>query len=128
MGQVKVSPVRPIPCTMQGKIIGKGVPGLIWSEDFVIQDPTGILFLDYNSGFSLFNWWFALARVPGLLGQQVEAIGWYRRGPAPYFELKRVRYAGGTRSSWMLPMKLFWSALCVLGGIVLAVAMFSGVR
>ena len=48
MGQVKVSPVRPIPCTMQGKIIGKGVPGLIWSEDFVVQDPTGILFLDYK--------------------------------------------------------------------------------
>ncbi len=33
--KVKVSNVRPVPARLRGTIIGKGVPGLIWSEDFV---------------------------------------------------------------------------------------------
>ena len=46
--KVKVSNVRPVPARLRGTIIGKGVPGLIWSEDFVMRDATGILFLDYR--------------------------------------------------------------------------------
>ena len=46
--KVKVSNVRPVPARMRGTIIGRGVPGLIWSEDFVMRDSTGILFLDYR--------------------------------------------------------------------------------
>jgi Zn-dependent protease with chaperone function/Zn-finger nucleic acid-binding protein len=34
--KVKVSAVRGVPCTIHGQVIGRGVPGLIWSEDFVI--------------------------------------------------------------------------------------------
>jgi hypothetical protein len=36
--RVKVSAIRGVPCTVHGRVIGRGVPGLIWSEDFVIQD------------------------------------------------------------------------------------------
>src|SRR5439155_3683270 len=48
MHKVKVSAVRPVPATLTGKIIGKGVPGLIWSKDFVLRDQTGILLMDYR--------------------------------------------------------------------------------
>ena len=36
--KVKVSNVRPVPARLRGTIIGRGVPGLIWSEDFVMRD------------------------------------------------------------------------------------------
>lgn len=46
--EMKVSGVRSAPCTLKGKIIGRGVPGLFWSEDLVIQDDTGFVVLDYR--------------------------------------------------------------------------------
>ena len=67
MHRVEVSPVRTVKATLTGRIIGKGVPGLIYSEDFVIQDPTGILFLDYQQPLGLWNFLFGLLResLPG---------------------------------------------------------------
>jgi Zn-dependent protease with chaperone function len=99
MGQVKVSPVRPIPCTMQGKIIGKGVPGLIWSEDFVIQDPTGILFLDYRQPLALWDWLFGLLRAGRYQGKEVRVTGWFRRAPMPYLEIYRLEVVDGSESA-----------------------------
>ena len=96
MGQVKVSPVRPIACTMQGKIIGKGVPGLIWSEDFVIQDPTGILFLDYKQPLALWDWLFGLLRAGRYQGKEVRVTGWFRRSPMPYLELYKLEVLDGS--------------------------------
>jgi Zn-dependent protease with chaperone function len=97
MGQVKVSPVRPIPCTMQGRIIGKGVPGLIWSEDFVIQDPTGILFLDYKQPLALWDWLFGLLRAGRYQGKEVRVTGWFRRAPMPFLELYRLEVVDGSQ-------------------------------
>ena len=42
LGEVKVSGVTSIPCTLQGTIIGRGNSGCIFNEDFVIKDNTGI--------------------------------------------------------------------------------------
>ncbi len=99
MGQVKVSPVRPIPCTLQGKIIGKGVPGLIWSEDFVIQDPTGILFLDYRQPLPLWDWLFGLLRAGRYQGKAVRVTGWFRRAPMPYLEIYRLEVVDSSEPS-----------------------------
>src|SRR5947209_19581468 len=68
--KVKVSGVRPVPATLTGTIIGKGVPGLIWSEDFVVRDPTGIMFLDYRQPLSLWNWLFGLFRAEQYQGRE----------------------------------------------------------
>ena len=51
--KVKVSKIRGVPCRLKGKIIGRGVPGLIWSEDFVLQDDTGIMYLDYQQPLAI---------------------------------------------------------------------------
>lgn len=115
---VKVSPVRGVPARLKGTVIGRGNPGYLFSKDVVLQDKTGILFLNYSSGISLINWWFALTRVPEIMGQEVEAIGWYRRGPAPYFELREVKWRSGSKKSWVYPMKLGWAFFCIAGGIV----------
>jgi len=47
LSKVKVSGIRPLPCMVKGRIIGRGIPGLIWSEDFVLQDETGIIFVSF---------------------------------------------------------------------------------
>jgi Zn-dependent protease with chaperone function len=131
MGQVKVSPVRPIPCTLQGKIIGKGVPGLIWSEDFVIQDPTGILFLDYRQPLALWDWLFGLLRAGRYQGKEVRVTGWFRRAPMPYLEIYRMEVIDGSEPSrtcytyWMTMIGC--AAMAVLGVGIAAVLFAVGV-
>src|SRR5205085_12082133 len=76
--KVKVSAVRPVPATLSGTIIGKGVPGLVFSEDFVLRDKTGIMFLDYRQPLALWNFFFGLWRAGRYQGKEVRAAGWYR--------------------------------------------------
>jgi Zn-dependent protease with chaperone function/Zn-finger nucleic acid-binding protein len=65
--KVKVSGVRGVPCRLKGKVVGKGVAGLIWSEDFVLQDETGIIFLDYRQPLRIWEFFFGLMRNKGLV-------------------------------------------------------------
>src|SRR5262249_13435004 len=81
--KVKVSAVRPVPVTLTGTIIGKGVPGLIWSEDFVLKDRTGILFIDYRQPFAIWMFLFGLFRAQRYQGKEVRVTGWFRRAPVP---------------------------------------------
>src|SRR4029079_6330521 len=63
LGEVKVSPVRPVLASLNGKIVGRGVPGLIFSEDFVLRDTTGIIFLDFNQPLAIWNKLFGLLKA-----------------------------------------------------------------
>jgi Zn-dependent protease with chaperone function/Zn-finger nucleic acid-binding protein len=94
--KVKVSGVRPVPTTLTGTIIGKGVPGLIWSENFVMQDRTGILFLEYNQPLALWNFLFGLLKAGEYQGKQVRVSGWFRRAPVPYLEINSVETLDGS--------------------------------
>lgn len=116
---VKVSAVRPVPCTLRGKIIGRGVPGLIWSEDFVMQDETGIIFLDYRQPLRIWEFFFGLLRSRDLQDQPATITGWYRRSPMPYIELKTLDAGGVTRNCYVYHMKVFASIAAVVLGIVL---------
>jgi heat shock protein HtpX len=89
--KVKVSSVRPVGCKTKGTIIGRGIPGLIWSEDFVMQDETGIIFLDYRQPIPLWDFFFGLLKRARYNNQEVDVIGWYRRAPVPYIELKSIK-------------------------------------
>jgi Zn-dependent protease with chaperone function len=116
--KVKVSGIRPVPCTLTGTIIGKGVPGLIWSEDFVVQDRTGIMFLDYRQPLSLWNWLFGLFRAQQYQGKEVRVTGWFRRSPVPYMEIKQIETTDGS-----LPLRKCYSyhaqlAFAVIGAVV----------
>jgi Zn-dependent protease with chaperone function len=99
LGQVQVSPVRPVPATVTGTIIGKGVPGLIWSEDFVIRDSTGILFLDYQQPLAIWSWLFGLLRAERYQGKEVRVKGWFRRAPTPYLEIYQMEVVDGSQPS-----------------------------
>ncbi len=111
---------------MRGTIIGKGVPGLIWSEDFVMRDGTGILFLDYRQPLRIWEWLFGLFRAGDFTGKAVEAVGWFRRAPVPYLELKSITVDGVTRNSYARHAQYFWAGLLLCAGTALVVAGFVG--
>jgi Zn-dependent protease with chaperone function/Zn-finger nucleic acid-binding protein len=119
---VKVSGVRSVPVRLKGKIIGRGIPGLIYSEDLVLRDDTGFIFLDYRQPFRLMELWFGLARAGDLIGLEVSATGWYRRAPTPFLELQTLEIAGDIRRCWVRTAKLFAASLAVVVGMLLAIA------
>jgi hypothetical protein len=116
--KVKVSGVRGIPMSLKGNVIGRGVPGYIISEDFVLQDATGFIMLDYRQPMALFQWIFAISRVPGLIGKEVTAIGWYRRAPVPYMELRSFVCDGQTSTCYSLEAQYAVWGLVAAFGIV----------
>ena len=90
VGEVKVSRVRGIPATLHGRIIGKGIPGLYWSEDLVLQDQSGYIVLDYRQPLRLWENLFGLLQTDRLIGATGQARGWFRRAPRPFFELREL--------------------------------------
>ncbi|MBI3268213.1 MAG: M48 family metalloprotease [Planctomycetes bacterium] len=123
---VKVSNVTSIPATLKGRVIGRGIPGLIWSEDLVVQDSTGYLFLDYRQPLGVIEFLIGLFRTGGIIGKEVTATGWYRRAPIPYFELRTLTWddGGKTRTStcYVYAMKLAVEAVLVFAGCYLLLA------
>lgn len=123
-GYAEASPLRGKPIRLQGTIIGRGTPGYYFSEDVVLQDPSGIITLDYNPVFGFMRWITALFRIDKLIGNKVDIIGWYRRTPRPLVMIKRLESRTQTfRSnkdiaSWILVGLLFIAAIvCVFMGI-----------
>jgi len=118
--KVKVSAVRGVPCAIKGTVIGRGVPGLIWSEDFVVRDETGIILLDYRQPLRLIEFLFGLLRRATLDNVAVEATGWYRRSPVPYVELKTITARGKKRRCYVYYFKLFCALALTFLGVYLA--------
>lgn len=95
LGEIHVSPVRPVKATLEGKVIGRGIPGYVLSEDFVLQDRTGFMRLDYNFGLGLGDLFFALFRTGKLIQKHIKVYGWYRREPAPVLQIQRIEEDDG---------------------------------
>jgi heat shock protein HtpX len=116
--KVKVSAVRAVPCILEGTIIGRGVPGLIWSEDFVLQDSTGIIFLDYNQPLGIWNFIFGLLGAGKYIGEKVKITGWYRRSPVPYIEIKTIESKFGQNSCFVFNIKIIFSIVIIALGLL----------
>jgi hypothetical protein len=98
------------------------VPGLIWCEDLVVADETGMLFLDYLQPLGILELVFGLTRGRALQGKVVEATGWFRRDPVPYVELHTLRGPDGeTHTCYSLAARRLGAGLLVLLGGALAV-------
>ena len=104
LGEVKVSHITSIPCTLEGTIIGRGNPGCIFNEDFVIKDETGIIFLDYNQPMFILNKIFALFKSHQYIDKIIKVKGWYRRSPVPYVELKSMEVDGKEKKIFTYPL------------------------
>lgn len=98
VGEVEVSHINCIPVELEGKVIGRGIPGLLWSKDLVMQDSTGFITLVYRQPLGILETLFGLIKADALVDKEVTVRGWYRRGPIPYLELKEAIFATGERA------------------------------
>lgn len=123
--EVKVSPVRTVPATLKGTVVGKGVPGLVFSEDFVMRDETGIIFLDYKQPIPLWDFFFGLLKAGSYQGKEVEVTGWFRRAPVPYLELASIRVLDESkvRRCYTYFIKRLCGAVCLGAGVLMLAAL-----
>lgn len=120
LAEVKVSGVRPVPARLKGTIIGRGIPGLFFSEDLVLQDDEGFITLDYRQPFEFLDFLFGWLKADSLIGRQVVAEGWYRRHPLPYLELKRLVFSDGeVVRCWFYHFKVIMAVLATMIGAML---------
>ena len=122
LGEVKVSKITSIPCELQGKIIGRGNPGCVFNEDFVIQDESGIIFLDYEQPLFLINKIFAIFKSPEYFDKVVTARGYYRRSPVPYIQLKELVIDGEVKKCHTITWGWIWR--WILFGLAAAATIF----
>ena len=122
LGEVNVSHITSVPCVLNGKIIGRGNPGCIFSEDFVVQDDTGIIFLDYNQPLTILNKIFALFKSPQYFDKIIEVKGWYRRSPVPYVEIYEYSIDGRKKKIYTYPLALSLYIISMVIAIIVFVA------
>lgn len=110
---IKVSPVRCVPAVIEGHIVGRGVPGYYFSEDLFFQDKTGLMYIDYKSGFRLVDFIFALWGAKKLMDKPVRIRGWYRRGPSPFLQVDRIEdlTTGKIRKNYAKFVTYLWAVL-----------------
>lgn len=113
------SPIHGRAILLQGKVIGRGVPGYVFSEDMMLQDKTGLTFLDYNSFFGFIgNFFFAVKRIKNLIGENVKAEGWFFRGMSSLVALSYIQ----TDKEKIRSHPILWSFLVPL--ILIGISLF----
>ena len=117
--QVKVSDIRPIPCAVKGTVRGKGIPGYIFSDDLVLQDDTGIIFLDHRQPLAIWEWIWGWLRGNEMVGKEITVQGWYRRSPMPYIEINNFTVEGKNRRSYLWIFRYLTGIVITLVGILM---------
>ncbi len=119
----KASPVKGRGTTLRGTIIGRGQPGLFFSEDLKLDDGTGLMLLDYHQVSRFIDLLVGIFATREKVGKEVEVEGWYRRRVIPYVEIYRMRYNGKRIKTYTAPLKLALSVLVlIIGAFITAVA------
>ncbi|MDB9375708.1 zinc metalloprotease HtpX [Nodularia sphaerocarpa] len=119
MSDPYASPLRGQPAKLAGSLIGRGDAGYKFGSDLKLQDRSGMLYLRYASRFGpIGNFLFGMKRVQSLIGEQVGAVGWFRRGVAPWMDLIQLQSENGTIVN---SYHRFWSFILGGGSIILGV-------
>lgn len=122
MSDLYASPVRGRPVRLEGKVIGRGVPGLIFSEDMVMQDKTGLMYLNYESWLPVLgNLFFGLTKVPQLFNKEAKIEGWFLRGVSPIVDLRELRADTDRVRGFVKIGGLIGGALLIVLGVIIAV-------
>ncbi|MEG4490022.1 M48 family metalloprotease [Microcoleus sp. D3_18_C4] len=120
MSDPYASPLRGQPAQLQGELIGRGDAGYAFGSDLKLQDRTGMIYLRYASRFGpLGNFLFGMKRVESLIGMDVSALGWFRRGVAPWMDLIQLESDSGTT---VKSYHRFWSFVMGIGAIAIGIA------
>ncbi len=123
MSDPYASPLRGQPMKLQGELIGRGDAGYKFGSDLKLQDRTGMIYLHFASRFGpVGNFLFGMKRVQNLLGAQVGATGWFRRGVAPWVDLTQfVTESGTIVNSFHRLWSFIGAGLAILGGVFLLI-------
>jgi len=120
MSDPYASPLRGQPAKLQGELIGRGDAGYAFGSDLKLQDRTGMIYLRYASRFGpIGNFLFGMKRVKSLIDMDVNALGWFRRGVAPWMDLIQLESDSGTTVN---SYHRFWSFVIGSGALVLGIA------
>ena len=120
MSDPYASPLRGQPAKLQGELIGRGDAGYTFGSDLKLQDRTGMIYLRYASRFGpIGNFLFGMKRVKSLIGMDVSALGWFRRGVAPWMDLIQLESDSGTVVS---SYHRFWSFVMGICAIAIGTA------
>ncbi|MBC6480309.1 MAG: M48 family metalloprotease [Hormoscilla sp. GM7CHS1pb] len=107
MSDPYASPLRGRPAKLNGQIIGRANPGNKFGANLQMKDATGMIFLHYASRFGpLGNILFGWLQANDLLEKEVEVVGWFRRGIAPWLDLMKLHTDSGSR---VTSHHRFWS-------------------
>jgi Zn-dependent protease with chaperone function len=121
MSNPYASPLRGQPVKLQGELIGRGDAGSKLGSDLKLQDRVGMIYLHYSSRFGpIGNALFGYSQVKTLLGEQVNATGWFRRGSMPWVDLALLQTPSGRRVD---SYHRFWSVILGGGAVLLGLAL-----
>jgi len=123
LGDPKAGPVKGKPAVLEGVLIGRGSPGLIFSEDLKLQDSTGLIFLDYNQVLRIVNLFIGLFGTQQLIGQNVRVTGWYRRYSIPYIDVYKLEFYGKTKTTYNMLVRLIVCGVFLALGAVWLLAL-----
>ena len=115
------SPVKGIPAIIKGRVIGKGIPGLFYSEDLVLDDGTGIILVDYRQPLKIFEWMFGLFEIDKYMEKEVEIIGWYKRSSKPYFVCKYITFNGEKAQCFNYLLIKIFGYMLIASGVILSI-------
>ncbi len=115
----KASPIKGIGAKLKGRVIGRGIPGLFFSEDLKIDDGTGLLLLDYRTVLRLIDFLTGIFATKERIGQEIEVEGWYRRAVVPYLEIRRMNILGRVHRIYRPSIEIAMSAIVAFLGFFL---------
>jgi Zn-dependent protease with chaperone function len=122
MSDPYASPLRGKPVKLKGKVIGRGDAGSKLGSDVKLQDKTGMMQLHYSSRWGpIGNALFGYKQVAGLIDQDAQATGWFRRGVASWVDLAALEVPGKTVRSY----HKFWEAVLGGGAILLGLLLLA---
>lgn len=117
------SPIKGIPAAIEGKVIGKGIPGLFYSEDLVVDDGTAIMLVDYRQPFRIFEFLFGIFKADELQGQEVKIVGWYLRGHRPFFRCRYIESNEKRYTSYNYVLSRMLGYLCAAAGVIIYIVL-----
>ncbi|MFN4219980.1 MAG: M48 family metalloprotease [bacterium] len=124
LSKTKVSRIRAIPAIVEGEIVGRGVAGYILSEDVLLKDDTGFVYVDYKTGISWGDLAYGFFVTKNLIGKKAKIKGYFRRSLFPYFEAIEIIMEDGKK--YRSYFKYFWlaGAILMLIASILSVFLF----
>jgi hypothetical protein len=74
--------------------------------------------LDYRQPIPLWDFFFGLLRRAKYDNQRAEIVGWYRRAPVPYIELRSLKVEGETeKKCYTYIAKYIWAGILAIAGL-----------